>query len=110
MQVVARFDIASLIPADGRLPFGDIAKQTPLTEQMVGRIVRHAATMRIFCEPERGIVAHTKVSRVLSDPAMRDRLRAGTEEMGPAAGKASPSITPLVMHDGNFIISACRCS
>jgi hypothetical protein len=75
------------VPIGGRISFGEIARQTPLTEQMVGRIVRHAATMRIFCEPETGTVAHTKASALLANPEIRDWTRAGTEELGPAAGK-----------------------
>jgi hypothetical protein len=53
----------------------------------VGRIIRHAATMRIFYEPEPGMVAHTKASRMLASEDMRDWARAGTEELGSAAGK-----------------------
>lgn len=86
---MARFGIASLVPPGGRISFAEIASQTPLTEQMVGRIIRHAAvTMRVFCEPEPGVVAHTKASRRLADPDIRDWIRAGTEELGPAGGKA----------------------
>jgi len=70
--------------------FAEIAKQTTLTEQMVGRIIRHAAaTMHVFCEPEPGMVAHTKASRMLAGPEMTDWMRAGTEELGSAAGKVS---------------------
>lgn len=54
---------------------------------MVGRIIRHAVTMRIFCEPEPGTVAHTKASRILGSPEITDWTLAGTEELGPAAGK-----------------------
>lgn len=54
---------------------------------MVGRIIRHAATMRIFYEPEPGVIAHTKASRMLASDDMRDWARAGTEELGSAAGK-----------------------
>lgn len=54
---------------------------------MVSRIVRHAMTMRIFREPEPGVVAHTKASRLLARPDIRDWVRAGTEELGPAGGK-----------------------
>ncbi|XXH01443.1 hypothetical protein Hte_007803 [Hypoxylon texense] len=87
LQTIARFGIASLVPPNGRVPFAEIARQTPLTEQMVSRIVRHAITMRIFCEPEPGVVAHTKASRLLARPDIRDWARAGTEELGPAGGK-----------------------
>lgn len=77
-----------MVPAGGRISFADIAKQTPLTEQMVTRLLRHAMTMRIFYEPEPGFVAHTKASKILTDPVTNDWLGAGTEEMWPASTKA----------------------
>lgn len=73
------------------MSFADIAKKTPLTEQMVGRLLRHAMTMRIFYEPEPGMVAHTRASKILADPVTNDWLRTGTEEMWPAAAKARNS-------------------
>ena len=76
-----------MIPPGGRVSFGDIAKQTPLTEQMVTSLLRHAMTMRIFCEPMPGFVAHTKASKILIDPVANDWLGAGTEEMWPASTK-----------------------
>lgn len=56
---------------------------------MTGRIIRHAITMHIFYEPKPGMVAHTRASKMLANPDMRDWARAGTEELGPAAGKVS---------------------
>ncbi|KID94226.1 sterigmatocystin 8-O-methyltransferase, partial [Metarhizium majus ARSEF 297] len=87
LQTIARFDIASLVPPGGQVSFKELASQTPLTEQMMGRIIRHAVTMRVFREPECGFVAHTRASRMLASPEMRDWIRAGTEELGPAGGK-----------------------
>ncbi|KAH6845706.1 S-adenosyl-L-methionine-dependent methyltransferase [Chaetomium sp. MPI-CAGE-AT-0009] len=92
IQVISRFGIASLVPPGGRISFRELADQTPLTEQMVGRIVRHAATMRIFYEPEPGMVAHTKASRMLASQDMQDWARAGTEELGSAAGKLANAL------------------
>ncbi|KAK8087645.1 hypothetical protein PG997_002606 [Apiospora hydei] len=65
VQSIIRFDIAAAIPLGGQISFTDIAANTPLTEQMVGRLIRHAATMHIFHEPEVGFVAHTRASRLL---------------------------------------------
>ncbi|THV44382.1 hypothetical protein BGAL_0657g00010 [Botrytis galanthina] len=86
-QAITRYSIATMVPAGGRISFADIAKQTPLTEQMVTRLLRHAMTMRIFYEPEPGFVAHTKASKILTDPVTNDWLGAGTEEMWPASTK-----------------------
>lgn len=87
--MISRFGIAALVPAHGQASFADIAKQTPLTEQMVGRILRHAMTMRIFHEPQPGMVAHTKASKILADPVTNNWLRVGTEEMWSASAKVS---------------------
>jgi hypothetical protein len=97
-QAIVHFNIAAMVPAGGRVSFADIAKQTPLTEQMVGRLLRHAMTMRIFCEPEPGYVGHTQASKILADPIGRDWLRVGTEEMWPASTKARNSPFALLKH------------
>lgn len=47
-------------------------------------------TMRVFHEPEPGIVAHTQASKVLMDPVANDWMGCGTEEMWPAATKVVP--------------------
>ncbi|KAH7384627.1 putative Sterigmatocystin 8-O-methyltransferase [Pyrenochaeta sp. MPI-SDFR-AT-0127] len=66
---------------------GGIARQTPMTSDMTARLLRHAMTMRIFREPEPGMVAHTAASRVLHHSPANDWLQAGTTEMWPAATK-----------------------
>ncbi|TEY28929.1 hypothetical protein BOTCAL_0989g00010 [Botryotinia calthae] len=76
-----------MVPAGGRISFADIAKQTPLTEQMVTRLLRHAMMMRIFYKPKPGFVAHTKASKIFINPVTNDWLITGTEEMWPASTK-----------------------
>jgi hypothetical protein len=58
-----------------------------LNEQMVGRIIRHAVTMRVFHEPMPGMVAHTTASRLLANKEIAEWTRAGTEDLGPAGAK-----------------------
>ncbi|KAI2602063.1 S-adenosyl-L-methionine-dependent methyltransferase [Hypoxylon sp. NC1633] len=87
MQAIAEFRIADMVPPYGRVSFGEIANRTPMTEQMTARILRHAMTMRIFCEPEPGMVAHTAASKLLNHSPANDWLQAGTQEMWPAATK-----------------------
>ena len=45
--------------------------------------------MRIFQEPEKGLVAHTAASRLLRDEHMHDWLGATCEDSGPAALRVS---------------------
>ncbi|KAG8169256.1 hypothetical protein KVR01_000001 [Diaporthe batatas] len=97
-EVIAHFGIAAMVPLGGKVSFADIAKQTPLTEQMVTRILRHAMTMRIFHEPEPGMVAHTKASKILTDAVINNWLRVGTEEMWPASAKV---LDALIKYPGS---------
>jgi len=76
-----------MVPSGGQISFSDIAKQTGLSEQSVARLLRHAMTMRVFREPQLGMVAHTQASKMLADSVMNDWLKVGTEEMWPAAVK-----------------------
>ncbi|KAM7191681.1 6-hydroxytryprostatin B O-methyltransferase [Rhypophila sp. PSN 637] len=85
MQAIARYGIANIVPPGGRSTFKDIGTQSGLGEQMAGRLLRHAITMRIFCEPEPGVVAHTQASRMLASPQMRAWVTIGTGDMWPAA-------------------------
>lgn len=81
-----------MVPLGGKVSFADIAKGTPLTEQTVGRLLRHAITMHIFQEPEAGFVSHTKFSKILVNSTTNDWLRAGTEELWPASTKVMFSL------------------
>lgn len=74
-----------MVPPGGKLAFADIAKQSGLSEDMVRRLLRHAMTMRVFREPEPGMVAHTAASRLFCDTPMNDWLKIAMEEMWPAA-------------------------
>ncbi|KAH8751348.1 putative Sterigmatocystin 8-O-methyltransferase [Diaporthe sp. PMI_573] len=88
MLAIATFNIASVVPGNGMISFREIAQQTPMTEEMTTRLLRHAMTMRIFQEPQPGMVAHTSASKVLTNPGANAWLQSGTEEMWPAATKA----------------------
>ncbi|KAK0716586.1 S-adenosyl-L-methionine-dependent methyltransferase [Apiosordaria backusii] len=84
-QAISRSRIPSLIPPKGRISFAEIANKTTLPEQIITRLLRYAMTFHVFCEPEPGMVAHTKASKALLDADTNDWLRTGTEEMFPAA-------------------------
>ncbi|KAJ2990847.1 hypothetical protein NUW58_g2757 [Xylaria curta] len=86
-QAIARFRIANMIPANGQASYEEVAQQTCFTEPVLRRMLQAAMAMRIFREPEPGMVAHTKVSKLLTDPRMNDWLAIPTEEGWPAASK-----------------------
>ncbi|KAI0023442.1 sterigmatocystin 8-O-methyltransferase [Xylariomycetidae sp. FL0641] len=87
LQAISRYGIANLVPLGGHVSYAELAKQTGLEDQMITRLLRHAMTMRVFCEPETGQVAHTKASKLIASSHMNAWLGIGTNEMWPAATK-----------------------
>lgn len=86
-RAIARYKIASLVPLGGDTTFENIAKQTGVEDRTICRLLRHAITMRVFCEPEPGVLAHTQASKALNSSVVNDWLSCGTEEMWPASEK-----------------------
>ncbi|KAK2749379.1 hypothetical protein FQN57_006311 [Myotisia sp. PD_48] len=91
-QAISRLGIANIVPLGGQVSYADIAQEVGLSESMIKRVVRHAMTMHIFYEPEPGMVAHTKVSKLLRLPHLHDWVGTGSEEMWPAAVKLVDAI------------------
>lgn len=59
-----------------------------MSESLVKRLLRHAMTYRIFCEPAEGKVAHTAASKALAtDDGVREWVGLIGEEMWGAAAK-----------------------
>ncbi|KAI1453493.1 sterigmatocystin 8-O-methyltransferase [Annulohypoxylon moriforme] len=85
IDAICRFHIADIVPPGGQVSFAEIAEKTKLDEPLVRRLVRHAMTMRIFREPEPGMVAHTKISKYFTLPYVNDWLSFGAREGWPAA-------------------------
>ena len=91
MQAITRFGIAQSFGPDEEISFSQLAQSTSLDEQVLRRLLRHAMTMRVFCEPRKGMVAHTAASRLLRQPHMHNWLSVGCDEMWPAAVRVSGS-------------------
>ncbi|KAF3404734.1 O-methyltransferase gsfB [Talaromyces pinophilus] len=75
-QVITHFKIADLVLLGGQLSFSEIAKSIGYNEQSLTRLLRHAMTMRIFCESTTGMVAHTNISKLLRKPHVHDWMSA----------------------------------
>ena len=57
------------------------------------RLLRHAMTQRIFCEPDADVVSHTQVSRLLVvNEAVRDYVGTVCQEVWPAATRIADAI------------------
>ncbi|KUJ07170.1 O-methyltransferase-like protein [Mollisia scopiformis] len=68
LDAIYVYDIASKVPLYSNISFSNLAKQCELPELDLRRILRFAMCWhRVFCEPERGYVAHTAASRQLRD-------------------------------------------
>ncbi|KAL8722514.1 MAG: hypothetical protein Q9225_001030 [Loekoesia sp. 1 TL-2023] len=89
LHTICHFDLATKIPADKEeISIADMASGIDLDESTVRRILRHAISYRIFCEPRKGFIAHTGASKYLAkNYDMRQWLEMVSEEMWPAATK-----------------------
>lgn len=64
LNAIYTYDIASKVPLHSQMSFSDLAKLCDLPELDLRRILRYAMCWhQVFCEPERGFVAHTAASR-----------------------------------------------
>ena len=89
LQVIMRHRVAEAIPPRTSVAIAALAVKLGLDEPFITRILRHAMTYHVFCEPEPGHVAHTVSSLSLaSSNSVRDWLDMTLEEWGPAAGNA----------------------
>lgn len=71
LQAMWEFDVARAVPLDGTISFEDLtarveeANGLPIGVLNLRRLLRHAMTNHIFCEPAKNQVAHTRTSRLL---------------------------------------------
>ncbi|KAF2121893.1 sterigmatocystin 8-O-methyltransferase [Lophiotrema nucula] len=85
MKAIVRYNIADKITPGESMSYQDLSKACGLAEQPLKHLLRHGMTMRIFAEPERGVVAHTAASALMRDPNCRVWLEAGTDDLWPAS-------------------------
>ena len=89
LHAIYRFGLATSFPDNKEATFEEISQLSGLGASHVQRLLRHAMTHRIFCEPRKGVVAHTAASKYLAtNPLMHEWVGMVYEEMWPAASKA----------------------
>ncbi|KAI0015530.1 O-methyltransferase-domain-containing protein [Xylariomycetidae sp. FL0641] len=66
-QAISELGIADMVPPGGQISFREIASKTGMAESTIRRLLRYAMTMRVFREPEPGMVAHTSASKALTN-------------------------------------------
>ncbi|KUI71834.1 6-hydroxytryprostatin B O-methyltransferase [Cytospora mali] len=85
-QAVARFNLAQAFPVEGEITFGELSAAVGLGETHITKLVRHAMTQKIFCEPRPGVIAHSACSRLIAeDEAIHSYLRFKTGDLWHAA-------------------------
>ncbi|TDZ75074.1 Chlorophenol O-methyltransferase [Colletotrichum trifolii] len=109
LQIVNHYGLAKLVPIDGSITLAELQTKTSLDPVNLARVLRHAMTNRIFCEPSPGAIAHTAASRLLAeDQALQDWVGYNLEDNFPASAhvlqalKAYPEATSLTRTGFNF--------
>ena len=82
LQAILRFNLHAF-PTE--TTFAALAQQTGQNEAVPKRLLRHAMAHHIFTEPRPNVVAHTSISRSLSDPNIRAFLSFTVDELWPCA-------------------------
>lgn len=101
--------VAKLVPLEKAISLSDLQAKTTLDPINLARILRHAMTNFIFCEPEPGMIAHTAASRTLAeDNVLQDWVGFNAEDIFPAAAnvlkslKGHPEATSLTTTGFNY--------
>lgn len=94
LHAIYRFNLASLFPIGEEISFSSLAERADLAEGDLSRIVRHAiAHHRVFCEPRKGVLAHSAASRRMAESALvRAIMWLTFEEVWPASAKVCLSL------------------
>ncbi|KJZ75927.1 hypothetical protein HIM_04751 [Hirsutella minnesotensis 3608] len=93
LQIVNSYGIAKLVPMDSPISLAELKAKTSLDSVILGRVLRHAMTNRIFHEPSPGVIAHTLASRILAqDDNLQDWIGFKTEDVFPAAAMVLQSL------------------
>jgi hypothetical protein len=96
IDAVARYNIPDLVPAGGSTSFEEIGQKIGLETNAVRRILRNAMAMRILQEPEPGKVAHTSVSKFMTNPAVNGWVQFEARDTWPATTRVCIQIIVLV--------------
>ncbi|KAK0670667.1 O-methyltransferase-domain-containing protein [Cercophora samala] len=88
MQALCHFKVPQAIPLDNPISLTEISTQTKLSEHILGRLLRMAATNYYFVETKPGYFSHTAWSATLAtDEKMMQCIWFRHAELLPAMGK-----------------------
>ncbi|KAH7091604.1 putative O-methyltransferase [Paraphoma chrysanthemicola] len=101
LDLLTRYNIASLVPSDGTTTFTQLAEATGAPEGPLTRIMRLAIAHRVFAEPEKGRVAHSAASKVLvDDERVAAWWKGNMQEMWPSAGRVVDALVKWPSGEG----------
>ena len=93
LQAMYRFNIASSFAIDEQVSYAELGKRCGLGESDTKRLIRLAIAHRIFCEPQKDLVAHTAMSKLLVQvPTLHQWNCYVIEEMSPASTRTIDAI------------------
>ncbi|KAK0617718.1 hypothetical protein B0T14DRAFT_498681 [Immersiella caudata] len=99
LHAIWDFDIAREVPLEGTISYEDLTAKVeanndlPIGVLNLRRLLRHAMTNRIFCEPVRNHVAHTRSSRLLvEDEPLKSWAGFISNDVWPAVTQAVKAI------------------
>ncbi|KAG5984383.1 Alpha-1,3-mannosyltransferase cmt1 [Claviceps pusilla] len=109
LQIIHNYGIAKSVPIEHPISLSELQTKTTLDSTNLARVLRHAMTNNIFCEPKPGLIAHTAASRLLADDHdLQDWVGFNSEDIFPAAAnvlnalKTHPEATSLTTTGFNF--------
>lgn len=82
LRAIHHFKVASAFKADETITYAELSKRTGVDERNLRRICRHAMMNRIFTEPVKGSITHTRASLLIGeDPLMQSWLGLFLEDL-----------------------------
>jgi hypothetical protein len=87
LQAIYRYKIASSFKLEEEVTFEEIAKRCGITEPDCRQLLRVAIANHIFHEPQKGIVSHSAISKLLTNPAINEWNGMVCEDMWPIADR-----------------------
>jgi hypothetical protein len=78
-----------MVPAGGKISIDAISEKTGLSTANVRRLVNHGMSMRILTEPEPNMVAHTSISKFMTNPIINGWVGFEARDTWPANTRVS---------------------
>ncbi|CAF9929953.1 MAG: hypothetical protein GOMPHAMPRED_005523 [Gomphillus americanus] len=86
IHAITRFNLANNVPINGEIAVKDLARQSKVDEQSLGRLLRYAINLKLFEYSKPGYICHSVMSRMLAENVdIHDYASASCNEMWPSS-------------------------